>query len=414
MRGDRLDDVAPARAGLDPGDALGGSTSTTPSCSACAAAPCAPAREAWRSGGRWSARRRAGRGPGRRPSRPGRARWWWPTQTAAGRWSSVEVPGLACGVVVGGVGEDQRRELVRGGRVPERRRRHAGQPGRPAEPPEPSRYLVSGPVRFAPPGPEGARRTGRRCVAVSGTGARAHPYTRRPCRARCHASVRGTAEPFGLLAAHGRDLVLIARRRVRPAGAPGSLSGAGVRPPRTDQRHGVLRFSAAVNLAAGHGYIGPSCSCRRRHGRPASRSSTSLIFDVVRGPPQARPRRQRRARDRDGVCCSTSWRLRMLGRACSTGRRRRLRGPPGPALLHRALPVRDHVHLRPRRVPGARRCTCRTGAGPPRRSGVALGLAALTRGEGLLMPIIPLAMWWGHVPRATIVRRGALLLASWR
>ena len=35
----------------------------------------------------------------------------------------------------------------------------------------------------------------------------------------------------------------------------------------------------------------------------------------------------------------------------------------------------------------------------PAALGVALGLAALTRGEGLLMPIIPLAMWWGHVPR---------------
>ena len=31
--------------------------------------------------------------------------------------------------------------------------------------------------------------------------------------------------------------------------------------------------------------------------------------------------------------------------------------------------------------------------------GLALGLAALTRGEGLLMPIIPLAVWWGHLAR---------------
>ena len=31
--------------------------------------------------------------------------------------------------------------------------------------------------------------------------------------------------------------------------------------------------------------------------------------------------------------------------------------------------------------------------------GVALALTALTRGEGLLMPVIPLAIWWGHTDR---------------
>jgi 4-amino-4-deoxy-L-arabinose transferase-like glycosyltransferase len=44
--------------------------------------------------------------------------------------------------------------------------------------------------------------------------------------------------------------------------------------------------------------------------------------------------------------------------------------------------------------------------------GVALGLAALTRGEGLLMPIIPLAVWWGHLGRREWLRRAALLLLA--
>jgi 4-amino-4-deoxy-L-arabinose transferase-like glycosyltransferase len=44
--------------------------------------------------------------------------------------------------------------------------------------------------------------------------------------------------------------------------------------------------------------------------------------------------------------------------------------------------------------------------------GVALGLAALTRGEGLLMPIIPLAIWWGAYPRRQWAGRTALLLVA--
>ncbi|MEA2364139.1 MAG: hypothetical protein QOD71_3284 [Thermoleophilaceae bacterium] len=44
--------------------------------------------------------------------------------------------------------------------------------------------------------------------------------------------------------------------------------------------------------------------------------------------------------------------------------------------------------------------------------GVALGLAALTRGEGLLMPIIPLAVWWGHYARRAWLTRTALLLVA--
>jgi 4-amino-4-deoxy-L-arabinose transferase-like glycosyltransferase len=44
--------------------------------------------------------------------------------------------------------------------------------------------------------------------------------------------------------------------------------------------------------------------------------------------------------------------------------------------------------------------------------GVALGLAALTRGEGMLMPIIPLAVWWGHHPGRAWLRRAGVLLAA--
>jgi 4-amino-4-deoxy-L-arabinose transferase-like glycosyltransferase len=44
--------------------------------------------------------------------------------------------------------------------------------------------------------------------------------------------------------------------------------------------------------------------------------------------------------------------------------------------------------------------------------GVALGLAALTRGEGLLMPIIPLAVWWGAYGRRAWATRVAVLLAA--
>jgi hypothetical protein len=42
--------------------------------------------------------------------------------------------------------------------------------------------------------------------------------------------------------------------------------------------------------------------------------------------------------------------------------------------------------------------------------GLALGLAALTRGEGFLMLAIPLAFWWGHVPRRIWLRRAAILV----
>lgn len=44
--------------------------------------------------------------------------------------------------------------------------------------------------------------------------------------------------------------------------------------------------------------------------------------------------------------------------------------------------------------------------------GVALGVAALTRGEGLLMPVIPLALWWGHVDRRTWIRRTVILIGT--
>ena len=53
---------------------------------------------------------------------------------------------------------------------------------------------------------------------------------------------------------------------------------------------------------------------------------------------------------------------------------------------------------------------------PDRRStavvlGVALGLTALTRGEGVLMLAIPLAIWWG-LPRGEWLRRSAVLLIA--
>lgn len=44
--------------------------------------------------------------------------------------------------------------------------------------------------------------------------------------------------------------------------------------------------------------------------------------------------------------------------------------------------------------------------------GVALGLAALTRGEGLLMPILVLAAWWGQYPWRAWLGRAAVLLVA--
>jgi 4-amino-4-deoxy-L-arabinose transferase-like glycosyltransferase len=43
--------------------------------------------------------------------------------------------------------------------------------------------------------------------------------------------------------------------------------------------------------------------------------------------------------------------------------------------------------------------------------GVAAGLAALTKGEGVLLLVIPLAMWWGQMARGPWLRRAAVLLA---
>jgi 4-amino-4-deoxy-L-arabinose transferase-like glycosyltransferase len=42
--------------------------------------------------------------------------------------------------------------------------------------------------------------------------------------------------------------------------------------------------------------------------------------------------------------------------------------------------------------------------------GVALGLAALTRGEGFLMLAIPLAAWWGHMDTRTWLRRAGVVI----
>lgn len=43
--------------------------------------------------------------------------------------------------------------------------------------------------------------------------------------------------------------------------------------------------------------------------------------------------------------------------------------------------------------------------------GVAAGLAALTKGEGALLPVIPLAMWWG-LPRGEWLRNAGVLLVA--
>jgi 4-amino-4-deoxy-L-arabinose transferase-like glycosyltransferase len=47
----------------------------------------------------------------------------------------------------------------------------------------------------------------------------------------------------------------------------------------------------------------------------------------------------------------------------------------------------------------------------PPMLGVALGIAALTRGEGFLMLAIPLAAWWGVYPRRAWLQRSALVVA---
>jgi hypothetical protein len=44
--------------------------------------------------------------------------------------------------------------------------------------------------------------------------------------------------------------------------------------------------------------------------------------------------------------------------------------------------------------------------------GAAAGLAALTKGEGALLVVIPLAMWWGQVNRRAWLTRAALLFAA--
>jgi 4-amino-4-deoxy-L-arabinose transferase-like glycosyltransferase len=44
--------------------------------------------------------------------------------------------------------------------------------------------------------------------------------------------------------------------------------------------------------------------------------------------------------------------------------------------------------------------------------GVAAGLAALTKGEGLLLPVIPLAMWWGEVARREWLTRAAVVVVA--
>jgi 4-amino-4-deoxy-L-arabinose transferase-like glycosyltransferase len=44
--------------------------------------------------------------------------------------------------------------------------------------------------------------------------------------------------------------------------------------------------------------------------------------------------------------------------------------------------------------------------------GLVIGLATLTRGEGPLMLVIPLAVWWGRVPTRELVRRTVILVLA--
>jgi 4-amino-4-deoxy-L-arabinose transferase-like glycosyltransferase len=44
--------------------------------------------------------------------------------------------------------------------------------------------------------------------------------------------------------------------------------------------------------------------------------------------------------------------------------------------------------------------------------GAAVGAAALTRGEGLLLLIVPIAVWWGSVPRRTLALRAAATVTA--
>ena len=44
--------------------------------------------------------------------------------------------------------------------------------------------------------------------------------------------------------------------------------------------------------------------------------------------------------------------------------------------------------------------------------GLAVGLIALTRGEGVLLPIVPMAFWWRTVPRREWLKRTAALLVA--
>jgi 4-amino-4-deoxy-L-arabinose transferase-like glycosyltransferase len=42
--------------------------------------------------------------------------------------------------------------------------------------------------------------------------------------------------------------------------------------------------------------------------------------------------------------------------------------------------------------------------------GIVLGIATLTRGEGIFLIVLPLAMWWSEMPRRALRRQGAIML----
>jgi 4-amino-4-deoxy-L-arabinose transferase-like glycosyltransferase len=85
---------------------------------------------------------------------------------------------------------------------------------------------------------------------------------------------------------------------------------------------------------------------------------------------------------------------------------------PRPDLPDRALHDRDDVHLHARRVP-------RLGALPAGATiwaaallGLAAGLAALTKGDGLLLIGIRLAIWWGRMSWPAWWRRTAIFVVA--
>lgn len=211
----------------------------------------------------------------------------------------------------------------------------------------------------------------------------------------------GRRRPVGLLAAHGRDLVVIAVAAFVLRAAWVLVYGRVA--PAADM---TFYSSAAVNLAAGHGFIEPfgTPTASWPPGFPflmslafrAFGDHLKLVFvvNVLLGTATA-------------VLLYLVG-LRLFGRAGA-----RLAGAtfvvlPGTIFLTGLFLSETTfifalvgflalaLYLPDRRW-------------TPAALGLVIGLTALTRGEGVLMAVIPLAMWWG-LPRGAWLRRAALLL----